>query len=90
MLETMFETNFPKEDYVFDVPVFTSPADIHPLPFLGRPPRRPAMKDSVGAPGKPKPREGRRLKQLLIPFLQRIGYTGTMEPTAGASPAAHS
>lgn len=88
MLETMFETNLLKEDYVFDVPLFTSPAAIHPLPFLGRPPRRAAMKDSAGAPGKPL--ERCRLKQLLIPILRRIGYTGTMERTAGASPAAHS
>ena len=53
MLETMFKTTVPKSDYVFDVPLFTSPAAIHPLPFLGRPPRRAAMKDSAGAPGKP-------------------------------------
>ena len=88
MLETMFETNLLKEDYVFDVPLFTSPAAIHPLPSLGRPPRRAAMKDSTGAPGKPL--ERCRLKQLLIPILRRIGYTGTMERTASASPAAHS
>ena len=70
MLETMFETNLLKEDYVFDVPLFTSPAAIHPLPFLGRPPRRAAMKDSAGAPRKP--RERYRLKQLLIPILRRL------------------
>ena len=53
MLETMFETNLLKEDYVFDVPLFTSPAAIHPLPFLGRPPRRAAMKDSAGGQSGP-------------------------------------
>ncbi len=94
------------DDLVFDMPQFSpslhsplSHASIHPLPFLGMSPRCLYARAAAAArtrevPKKPKkperPQKKSRLKQLLIPILRRIGYTGTMEPAADASPTAHS
>lgn len=90
-------------DLVFDTPPLVSSlhsplshVSICPLPFLGMSPRQLYARAAAASrmremPKKPeRPEKKSRLKQLLIPILRRIGYTETMEPTADASPAAHS
>lgn len=72
----MFETTMLQSDLMFDIPLFTAPAAIRPLPFCGEPPR------SLYA-GKNQILRHRKwhIKQLLIPILRRTGYTGNMEQT---------
>lgn len=98
----MFDMTMPPNDLVFDVPPFApsslsplSPGAIRPLPFHGMAPRDLYLQARAipGTHRQPSPggQEKRlRLKQLLIPILRRIGYTGTMERRADASPTAHS
>lgn len=90
----MFDKTMTPNDLVFDIPVIApfplsplSHMSIHPLPFLGASPRR--LYDGAIVASK-KSRKKHRLKQLLIPYFRRMGYTGTMEQATDASPIAHS